>query len=67
MNDESDLPQDLGAPALRALAEAGYSSLEDVTEATEAELLGLPGMGPTDLARLRLALEATGRSFASSR
>lgn len=64
---ESDLPPDLAEPAHRALTQAGYSSLEDVAEATEADLLALHGMGPTALARLRRALEATGRSFASSR
>lgn len=66
MTTESDLPQDLGAPAQQALTEAGYTSLEDVSKATEADLLSLHGMGPTALARLRRALKETGRSFASS-
>lgn len=64
---ETDLPRDLGAPAQRALTEAGYTSLEQISQATEADLLVLHGMGPTALARLRRALQATGRSFASSR
>lgn len=64
---ESDLPEDLAAPARQALKQAGYTSLEDLSRATEADVLGLDGMGPTALARLRRALEETGRSFASSR
>lgn len=64
---DSDLPEDLAAPARQALEEAGYTSLEDLSHATEADVLGLHGMGPTALARLRRALKETGRSFASSR
>lgn len=64
---DSDLPEDLAEPARRALEEAGYTSLEDLSGATEADVLGLHGMGPTALARLRRALNETGRSFASSR
>lgn len=64
---ESDLPGNLSEQARRALTEAGYTSLEDLSHATEADVLGLNGMGPTALSRLRRALEATGRSFASSR
>lgn len=61
---ESDLPEDLAEPARQALTEAGYTSLEDLSHATEADVLGLHGMGPTALARLRRALKETGRSFA---
>lgn len=67
MTAETDLPSDLGERARRALSEAGYTSLEAISQATEADLLALHGMGPTALARLRRALEAAGKTFASSR
>lgn len=63
---ETDLPRELAAPARRALEQAGYRSLEDVSRASESDLLRLHGMGPTALARLRRALEASGLSFADS-
>jgi len=58
------LPATLPAPAGRALAEAGYSRLEQLTRTTEAELGQLHGMGPKALRQLREALAATGRGFA---
>ena len=40
------LPATLAAPARRALEGAGYSSLEQLSRATEAELKRLHGVGP---------------------
>jgi DNA repair protein RadC len=54
----------LAAPAKRALAGAGYSKLEQLTKASEAELLQLHGMGPKAMKQLHEALEAKGLSFA---
>jgi len=59
-----ELPPKLGAPAERALADAGYTSLSQLTSATEREIGALHGVGPAALRRLRDALAATGRSFA---
>jgi hypothetical protein len=59
---ESDLPK-LAAPAQRALARAGITKLEQLTEVTEAELLQLHGMGKNAINILRGALSALGLSF----
>lgn len=65
-NDESpsDLSEDLSAPALRALAEAGYTTLVHLTKVSEKELLTLHGMGPKGTRKLREALVARGQAFA---
>jgi DNA-directed RNA polymerase alpha subunit len=62
----SDLPDDLAAPARRALSQAGYTRLEQLTTVTEKDLLDLHGMGTKAIDRLREALAATGRSFKES-
>jgi hypothetical protein len=54
----------LAAPAQRALAGAGYSSLEQLTQVKESELKQLHGIGPNALKQLRTALSAKGWSFA---
>jgi DNA repair protein RadC len=54
----------LAAPAQRALAGAGYSRLEQLTQVKESELKNLHGIGPNALKQLREALEAKGWSFA---
>lgn len=59
----SDFPK-LGAPAERALMQAGYVRLKQLTRVTEAELGRLHGMGPNALGRLRDALKSQGLSFA---
>ncbi len=53
----------LAAPAQRALANAGYTHLTQLTKLTEAQLLALHGMGPNALATLRAALAAKGLAF----
>jgi hypothetical protein len=40
------LPRQAGKPALRALEQAGYTSLAHLETVTEAELLHLHGVGP---------------------
>jgi hypothetical protein len=42
--ERTDLPK-LAAPARRALAGAGYTRLEDLTQVTEAEVKKLHGIG----------------------
>lgn len=64
---ESDFPPGLSQPALRALAAAGYTRLEDLTKVGEADLLKLHGMGPKAMGTLRSALDAKGMSFADPR
>ena len=60
--DDTDFPK-LSAPARRALASAGYVRLDQLTDASEAELRRLHGMGPTAIEALRAALRERGLSF----
>ncbi len=60
---ESDLPTNLGRPATRALASAGYTNLAQLTSCSEAEILKLHGMGPAGVARLHQALAEAGLAF----
>jgi len=66
MNDENgfDLLKGLAQPAIRALALAGYTRLEQLANAKEADLLKLHGMGPKAMALIRGALAARGLAFA---
>lgn len=54
------------APALRALNEAGFHYLEDLTKVTEKELSQLHGMGPKAVRILREALASKGLAFAEA-
>jgi Helix-hairpin-helix domain len=42
----TEIPHRVGAPARRAFAAAGYTSLEELLAADEKELLALHGVGP---------------------
>ncbi len=64
LRQEIDLPREIGKPARRALVGAGYRRLERLAGRSEAEILGLHGVGPKALGRLRRALDARGLSFA---
>ncbi|HEX6443558.1 MAG TPA: TetR family transcriptional regulator [Streptosporangiales bacterium] len=57
------MPTGLGKPALRALAGAGYTRLDQLAEVSEKDLGKLHGMGPKALRILREALAANGLSF----
>jgi len=58
-----DWPRGLSAPARRALANAGYVNLEQLTAARASDLRQLHGMGPKALGLLRSALAEQGESF----
>ena len=59
MGDEgTDLPSALGRPALRALAAAGWTRLEQLAEVDPAQLARLHGVGPRALRVLSDALAA---------
>jgi hypothetical protein len=60
-----DFPPKLSKPAQRALANAGYTQLDQLTAAREADLAKLHGMGPKALGQLRQALAERGASFAT--
>ena len=53
----------LSAPAQRALASAGVSSLEDVAKFTKIEILGLHGVGKSTILHLEEALRTAGLGF----
>lgn len=53
-------PRGIGAPATRALNNAGFTKLEQLTTATEAELIALHGFGPKALGILQAALKEQG-------
>ena len=54
------LPEGIGKPATRALADAGLTTLEQVAGKTEAELLALKGIGPKAVEALAEALTGAG-------
>jgi hypothetical protein len=62
--DDTDFPK-LAAPARRALANAGYSRLEQLSQVTESELAQRHGMGPNAIATLQGALRERGLAFRS--
>ena len=59
------LPSGLARPARQALAAAGYVTVEQLTQVTEADLARMHGIGPKAIAQLRDALAAAGLSFAT--
>ena len=59
--DVGDLPKAIGRPATQALISAGITTLTQVAELTEAELLAMHGVGPKAVRVLSEALSATGR------
>ena len=63
----SDLPAKLGAPAERALANAGIKNLKQLTKFSETEIKNLHGVGPNAIGKLRQALSDQGLSFASEK
>lgn len=65
VNDaENNLPTNIGKPATDALAAAGYTRLEQLTQVSEKDILNLHGVGPKAVGLLRQALAAKGLSFA---
>ncbi|OMF67947.1 RNA polymerase alpha subunit C-terminal domain-containing protein [Paenibacillus sp. FSL R5-0766] len=53
----------LSAPARRALENEGITTLLQLAEYTEKEILKLHGIGPSAMPKLRNALEEEGLSF----
>ena len=60
----ANFPPGLGNPALRALAHANISGLEDLTQITEKKVAHLHGIGPSAIKKLRTALEEKGLAYA---
>jgi len=54
---QKNFPRGLAQPALRALANAGYTHLEQLRGVPAAELLKLHGLGPKGVKILQAALK----------
>jgi hypothetical protein len=61
---DDSLPAGLSAPAVRALAGAGYTSLTQLAGVKAAELGKLHGMGPKAIRIVQEALRQRGQSLA---
>ena len=57
------LPRNIGAPATRALAAAGYTELSQLANVPAAELSKLHGVGLKALRLLQEALQAQSKSL----
>jgi len=53
----------LSAPARRALENNGITTLQQLSNYSENEILQLHGMGPSSIPKLRTALKMSGKSF----
>jgi predicted flap endonuclease-1-like 5' DNA nuclease len=58
-----EFPRGIGKPATRALANAGYTHLDQLASVREKDLAALHGMGPKALGILRTALRGMGKDF----
>ena len=63
MSRSTPLPR-IGAPATRALAAAGYATLEDLDGVSRTMLLGLHGVGPRAINLLDEAMAEEGLALA---
>ena len=61
---QAAFPAGLARPALRALAAAGCTGLDDLQRISESELAALHGMGPKALSLLRSEMREHGLKFA---
>ncbi len=63
---ENDFLSQLSAPARRALENNGITSVQQLSNFSEKEILKFHGMGPASLPKLRTALQTNGLSFKPS-
>ena len=60
---QSDFPEKLATPALRALLHAKVTKLSHLSKHTEAKIAELHGMGPKALMQLKAAMRKHKLSF----
>lgn len=65
--DLPGIPVKLAAPARRALANAGITTLKQLARKRESEVKALHGMGPNAIKALKQALKDAGLSFAAEK
>ncbi|AZK49125.1 hypothetical protein EIM92_18395 [Paenibacillus lentus] len=63
---ENGFPAGLAKPALRALANAGITNLDQIAAYSKKELLQLHGIGPNAIKKLQNVLEEKGLAFSES-
>ena len=63
---EFEIPAGIGQPAMRALAAADITNLEQFTRISKDELLKLHGVGPKAIRMISEAMEEKGLQFANS-
>ncbi|NMO94302.1 hypothetical protein HII30_00690 [Paenibacillus lemnae] len=63
MTESNSFLSNISAPARRALEREGITSLERLSEYTEADILKLHGVGPSTMPKLRIALDEVNLSF----
>lgn len=56
----SELPKNIGSPATNALLAANITTLEQVAELSDKELLALHGVGPKAVRILRKSIKLVG-------
>ena len=64
--EESPFAGIVSRPAQRALAAAGYTTLEELTHVTEEDLLALHGFGPKGIRTLNEQLAKRGQAIGSA-
>ncbi|WP_314589871.1 hypothetical protein [Paenibacillus terrigena] len=63
LTSPNDIPSGLSQPALRALANAGLTNLEQISKLSLKEFKNLHGIGPSAVRPIQEAMEAKGLSF----
>jgi hypothetical protein len=61
---QSDFPESLSAPALRALLHARITKMAQLGRRTQDQIARLHGMGPKGISQLKAAMRRRGISFA---
>jgi hypothetical protein len=59
-DDDVDLPDNLGRPALRALHSAGITRIDQLTSWSKRELMALHGLGPKAIRLIEATLHDRG-------
>ena len=62
-NPATDFLLLISAPAKRALVNNGISTLQQLAQYSESDILKFHGMGPSSIPKLRAALAAKGLKF----
>ena len=67
MEENAILPVKLASPARRALANAGITTLKQLSKFTEHEIAGFHGIGQNAITAIKKALLENGMSFSKDK